>query len=577
MRLPKAPVAEDYRMLGPMVLSPNMYKGVNWATDVMADRPEANGRPVRKCDYEFQLEDLLYELQSARAPSLASKAARLLKAANGGINNPQVPSRLCTAVPMRLRAYRAIVAESCLDEEKVHSFPENKPADLPQSSRDVVLLGTSQDKAYSDRTLRRLVKKYTKYRAGTDDKLSFSWYRTPTPHSSCKDLVLERWLDDRSLRDQEVLMSRSEADKTVFVAFRQTDSNLEWVTTNLRVGLSACSVTTRDCEDCPMRKISCGRVHAGFKAAWDGLAELHGVYRKLDQYARAGYRIVFTGHSLGAGMSVYSALATAIKLGAASGGKKHVRIEVQSFGGPRVGDPTFARAFDKYVGATERHVTLIDCTPRATGVKAIWPDFVSTCPGMALEQQRDGSERSAMLEVGGEAEADKDSSKDSRGHGFTPLANADGGDPTLAGEVLVSVDEDRDSKRAAITEEDGGEANEADDEPGFFRKQLNKFKHKLDVLVNDKIHFWLVKKLYSKIDGFEHVKGYRGVKCPAAPGVQCSSRAQILKTQLACHGLYFTDFQNEIVEWVNNEIEEGSATRKEFYPMLTGGKFEAGK
>lgn len=546
--LPKAPVAEDWRMLAPFALSPNMYKGVDWAKDVSV----AKGRPVRKCDYEFQLEDLLFSLQGSEPPSVESKTRRLEKAAMGGVANPQIPPEMCAKIPLKLRAYRAIVAESCLGEEKNHSFPGNYPG----GKRDVDDGEGVREKTWSER---RVLKR----RGPREERLAFDRFRTPTPHSSCTELILERWTDDRQLRDQEAVLTRSTFDKKAFVSFRQTDSNLEWITTNFRFGLKKCVIKGTDC----------GQVHAGFKVAWDKLARLHDAYAAIRQLVRDGYKIYFVGHSLGAGVANYAALATKLNI-------PEAEVGIEIFGGPRVGDDKFAELFDKKVSHARRYVTFIECDPREESITnggelapsgnphmVTWPDFVSTAPGSA-EQMNDGGLRGAMLEVG-----------------------ATMGEPTVSSsDLLVSVDEERDGKRVSIDEEQDQVEEEEEEEAdkkrpsrfsrwwdrvkGKITRLYDNFIDKIDKLVNDKAPMWFVRVVYTKVNGYKHTKGFTPIRCPAAKDAQCSSRAQILKTQLACHGLYFKDFQQSVVAWTKEIEREGLVDDKSLFPLKHGLPFK---
>lgn len=96
-------------------------------------------------------------------------------------------------------------------------------------------------------------------------------------------------------------------------------------------------------------------MHYGFAKAWD---EISGAALDAVNAAKAanpGYRIVFTGHSLGAAVS---------SLGAAYARKSGLEVDIINYGSPRVGNVAFAKFVSGQPGVEWRVTHLDDPVPR---------------------------------------------------------------------------------------------------------------------------------------------------------------------------------------------------------------------
>ncbi|KAI1367581.1 lipase [Xylaria arbuscula] len=107
-------------------------------------------------------------------------------------------------------------------------------------------------------------------------------------------------------------------------------------------------------KDCSSLASGC-KVHYGFAKAWDEIssAALNAV--KAAKAANPGYRIVFTGHSLGAAVS---------SLGAAYARASGLEVDIINYGSPRVGNVAFANFVSAQPGVEWRVTHLDDPVPR---------------------------------------------------------------------------------------------------------------------------------------------------------------------------------------------------------------------
>jgi hypothetical protein len=100
------------------------------------------------------------------------------------------------------------------------------------------------------------------------------------------------------------------------------------------------------------------RAHAGFLIAY---AFLYGQVLAAAKAFDTSHPCYVTGHSLGAALAVLAALSVDLQVydGAGVAG----RVQMINFAGPRVGDPTFASAYDALLPASYRVTNLADVVP----------------------------------------------------------------------------------------------------------------------------------------------------------------------------------------------------------------------
>jgi len=97
------------------------------------------------------------------------------------------------------------------------------------------------------------------------------------------------------------------------------------------------------------------KVHEGFAKAWDEISEaaLAAVQKAKD--ANPSYKIVFTGHSLGAAVS---------SLGAVYAREQGLAVDIINYGSPRLGNAALAQFITDQEGAEYRVTHLDDPVPR---------------------------------------------------------------------------------------------------------------------------------------------------------------------------------------------------------------------
>ncbi|KAI0490866.1 lipase [Xylaria cf. heliscus] len=106
-------------------------------------------------------------------------------------------------------------------------------------------------------------------------------------------------------------------------------------------------------EDCSL--VAGCQVHSGFATAWDEISDTVLSAVKAAKAANPGYKIVFTGHSLGAAVS---------SLGAAYARQQGLAIDIINYGSPRVGNGAFAQFVSDQPGVEYRITHLDDPVPR---------------------------------------------------------------------------------------------------------------------------------------------------------------------------------------------------------------------
>lgn len=97
------------------------------------------------------------------------------------------------------------------------------------------------------------------------------------------------------------------------------------------------------------------KVHSGFAKAWDEISAAVLSAVKAAKAANPAYKIVFTGHSLGAAVS---------SLGAAYARKSGLAVDIINYGSPRVGNGDFATFVTNQAGVEWRVTHLDDPVPR---------------------------------------------------------------------------------------------------------------------------------------------------------------------------------------------------------------------
>ncbi|GAP87613.1 putative lipase [Rosellinia necatrix] len=97
------------------------------------------------------------------------------------------------------------------------------------------------------------------------------------------------------------------------------------------------------------------KVHYGFAKAWDEISAAALAAVKAAKAANPAYRIVFTGHSLGAAVS---------SLGAAYARQAGLAVDIINYGSPRVGNDAFASYVSNQAGVEYRVTHLDDPVPR---------------------------------------------------------------------------------------------------------------------------------------------------------------------------------------------------------------------
>jgi hypothetical protein len=131
-----------------------------------------------------------------------------------------------------------------------------------------------------------------------------------------------------------------------------------------------------------------GKVHLGFLVLFAFL------YEQLQVAAKSfgGTRpLLFVGHSLGSALATLAALATSQLVLPGRGAQG--LLQLYSFAGPRVGDPTFKAAYDAAVPGSFRVVNLSDVVP-------LLPPTSITVGGFTFDYAHVGSEWSYLWQAG---------------------------------------------------------------------------------------------------------------------------------------------------------------------------------
>jgi hypothetical protein len=143
------------------------------------------------------------------------------------------------------------------------------------------------------------------------------------------------------------LMGHDTASGTAFVAFRGSSDVADWI-------------ADFDFVPAPYAPVAgFGDVHAGFQDIYGCVR--HSVVANLPAATRGCANILITGHSLGAALAVLAA--PDIAGAALAGPPRTIEPRLTTFGGPRVGLPDFAAAFDAAIECCYRVVNFLDIVP----------------------------------------------------------------------------------------------------------------------------------------------------------------------------------------------------------------------
>ncbi|KAI0192175.1 lipase [Astrocystis sublimbata] len=145
-----------------------------------------------------------------------------------------------------------------------------------------------------------------------------------------------------SKTDIQGFVSTDAKNQVIVASIRGSHSLRNWITD--------LTFNQRDCD------LGSGcKVHSGFATAWDEISDTTLAAVKAAKDANPAYRIVFTGHSLGAAVS---------SLGAAYARQQGLEVDIINFGSPRVGNAAFAEFVSGQPGIEWRVTHLDDPVPR---------------------------------------------------------------------------------------------------------------------------------------------------------------------------------------------------------------------
>lgn len=197
---------------------------------------------------------------------------------------------------------------------------------------------------------------------------AFTRFNMPTINSRCG----MRLVGTRMHRDSngdlpggarpKGIMVESLFDKTFWVVFRATDDTSNWYAVDFDLKQVPFLVNGKEH----------GKVHRGFFEAFMGLERDFSIMRHVREFAAKGYNIRFTGLSMGAAISTVAALYAKLSVPTAN-------VGCITFGSPRVGDETFASIWDQNInGPAIRVVAKSSCTRNGVAHKVV--DVITTVP-----------------------------------------------------------------------------------------------------------------------------------------------------------------------------------------------------
>jgi triacylglycerol lipase len=135
------------------------------------------------------------------------------------------------------------------------------------------------------------------------------------------------------------------------IVFRGTQRNSEWLN-----NIYARQQNYQNPADKESREDSWGRVHRGFVANYKSI--ISPIPRDIAQQLDPSLPCYITGHSLGASLAVLASMDLALNVPALK-----PQIQLYTYAGARVGDPTFAQLHARYVPNHYRIVNLADIVP----------------------------------------------------------------------------------------------------------------------------------------------------------------------------------------------------------------------
>ncbi|KAI8630180.1 extracellular lipase [Xylariaceae sp. FL1651] len=158
-----------------------------------------------------------------------------------------------------------------------------------------------------------------------------------------------------STTDIQGFLSTDATNKVIVLSVRGSHSIRNWIT-DFEFLQQSCSL------------VSGCLVHSGFAKAWDEISGPALSALKAAAAANPSYKIVFTGHSLGAAVS---------SLGAAYARAQGYAVDIINYGSPRVGNAAFAAFVTNQPGVEYRVTHLDDPVPR---LPPIVFDYAHTSP-----------------------------------------------------------------------------------------------------------------------------------------------------------------------------------------------------
>lgn len=146
------------------------------------------------------------------------------------------------------------------------------------------------------------------------------------------------------------------------IVFRGTQRNTEWL-----YNFYARQQNYRN----PAGGESLGKVHRGFVANYQSIIEP--IPRDVAKQLDPSVPCYITGHSLGAALAVLASVDLALNIPALK-----PQIQLYTYAGARVGDPTFARIHTQYVPNHYRIVNLADIVPLLPPIQSPGGTYVHT-------------------------------------------------------------------------------------------------------------------------------------------------------------------------------------------------------